>query len=89
MVLFEGFLQGMQFTVFRQTLNRRHLGSIGLKRQCGARLDRQAIHFDHTTPTLRGIAPHVRTCEPQKLSQSRHKQRIVMNLQFMCGVIHG
>jgi hypothetical protein len=60
--------------VRHQSLNRRHLMAVGLRRQDGAGLHGDPVKRDRARAALRGVAADVRSGEAQVLAEEVHKQ---------------
>ena len=74
MIVPERFLHGGEIAIRGQPLNGGDLRAIGLHRECGARLDSDAIHADHAGAALAGIAANLGSGEVQSLAKKMNQQ---------------
>src|SRR5215510_11688821 len=76
MVLAECLLHRMQASArLGEPLDGGDVGALDLPGEYGARLHRLAVHVNHASTALRGIAAHMRAGEPQVLAQELHQER--------------
>ena len=78
----------MQLRAIGQSLDRQDVGAVGAQRQYGAGFDGFAIHMDHASAALGGIAPNVGSREPEVFAQELHQQGARIDIGFDVLAVH-
>ena len=86
-VLHERPLHRVQLAVGGQTLDRDHVGTVGLDRQHGAALHRLTVDVDGARPARRGVAPDVGAGQLELLAQELHEQRPRLDIAAASGTV--
>ena len=74
-------LHGMQLSVGREPLDRRHLTALRLQREQRAALDRAAVDENGAGAALARVAADVRARQPQAVAQRVDEQRAPLDLE--------
>ena len=80
-MLDERTLNGMQLSVGRQPLDRRHFTALRLQRKQRAALDSAAVDENGAGPALAGVAADVGARQPQAVAQRVDEQRAPLDLE--------
>src|SRR5205085_162593 len=89
MVLVERLLHGMERAVPRQSLDRRHLVTVGLHGEEGARLHGLSVQVDSASPTRRRVATDVGAGETELLAQRIDEELPGLDVELPADTVDG